>query len=212
MIENKKLPASVWYQRLLQPEIKLKYCGLRESNMEWITYLERQVSAFTAVFHLTYLRPQSSKVIKRVLSFWKVGNSINTKLTTRLPLLKRVPKQFFRLGSQKNSNDYFLPNLFGTGLIPHTFWLRSVLLTSRAGHCSSSHPTVHSSRVFQSRFSQERTTPLSSARFILHIWKVVKIVYEQIQVKRWGLSGIREQPKSLVLYFWMFSQKSFLNP
>ena len=73
-------------------------------------------------------------------------------------------------------------------------------------------PLVHASCVLQLRLSQERTTTLSLARFILHVWKVVKIVYEQIQVKRWGPSGIREQPKSLVLYFWMFSLKSFLNP
>jgi len=89
--------------------------------MERIIYLERQISVFTAVFHLTYLRLQSSKVIKHVLRFWKVGNSINIKQTTRLLVLKHVLKQFLRLGSQKNINDFFLQNLFGTGLNPYTF-------------------------------------------------------------------------------------------
>lgn len=109
-----------------------------ESTVEWIIYLGRQISAFTAIFHLTYLRLQSSKVIKCVLSFWKVGNSINIKQTTRLLILEHVPKLIFRLGSQRNMNDYFFPNLFGTGLIPSNFWLRSVLI-SWAVQCSSSY-------------------------------------------------------------------------
>lgn len=161
------------------------------------------------VFHLTYLRLQARKVIKYVLRFWKVGSSINIKETTRLLILKLVPKHVFR---QKTINTYFLPSLFRTGLIPYTFCLWSALLISRAMHRGSSSPTCLCTLPAAVMALPGRAITPSWARFILDAWKVVKAVCERIGGKRWGLSGIREQPESLVLYFWLFSLTGFWNP
>lgn len=158
------------------------------------------------IFHLTSLRLQTRKVIKCVLRFWKVGSSISIKQATRLLMLKLVPKQIFR---QKTINAYFSPNLSRTALIPCTFCLRSAPLISWAVHYGSSSPTRLCTLLAAVTALPGRTISLSLARFILDVWQVVKAVCERIGGKRWGLSGTREQPKSSVLYFWMFSLRGF---
>lgn len=96
-LKIKTFPPSLWYQRLFEAEIKLKYQDLRESDMDWMINLRLQSSMCWG----------SGK-----------GETINITRTTRLLTLLHVPEQLFKLGSQ-NINDYFLPNLFGLDLF-HT--------------------------------------------------------------------------------------------
>lgn len=123
-LKIKTFPASLWYQRLLEVEIKLKYQGLRDSDMDWMMNLEREIAA---TCHLTYLRLQSS-------TCWGSGKgeTINITHTTRPLTLRHEPEQLFKLGFQ-NINDYFLLNLFRLDLF-HTPFGCGQLASGKSHH------------------------------------------------------------------------------
>lgn len=210
MFENKKLSCFCLISKIITARNQTE--TLRSKGKQYgVNNLPRKANVCLHCHISSHLSQAAVQQSNCVLSFWKVGNSINIKQTTRLLILKHVSKQFLDWAPRKTLMTIFYQIYLGLDLLHTLFGCGQF---SFHGLCIVAAPIslVHASCVLQLELSQERTTTLSLARFILRVWKVVKIVYEQIQVKRWGLSGIREQPKSLVLYFRIFSLKSFLNP